>query len=979
MHASLRSIGPRTVSLALLASGALAAALCFSTAARAQDDELQPPIGTGTDAPIAPAPGALPLLPGQRPNRKGPGIHPMPHQPTFPHPGNPNLKGPPAQPAQVVPPPPVAKRASIAPEAATGTGTRVVTPQKQPPPDKIVKATKGKEGPPDFESGDKKEAGKNAKLWSLTYDKRELAEVIQYVADITQRNFILPERVSGKITILTNTPVPADEVWNVFLAALDANNWAVYPVGHYWKLSEKKQSSHANIPTLLAPGDEPMPNEQMVTKLFKLHYVEAEQMKNTISQFTTRDSDIVIFPPDTLIISDLGLNMLRLERLLATLDQPGGSEEVHIVQAKYGGAAELAQKLTEVFAAQQQKTPGGQRQLGVAEPQMPGMPPNPANTNNPAGTANNAQGPVQVSKVIAEERTNKLIIIASAKSFQRVLDLLQQLDVPGGESGVHVFYLENAKAEDLAATMQALAQGVSAKKKTGAGGAPGAPNPAGGQPGSADLFTGDVKITADKNTNALVITASNSDYRNVVKVIQQLDIRRRQVFVEAVIMEISLQDDLNVGASLHGGKLVSDNGNQLPLVFGSELGSLNSLGGVTSLASLNGFLAGLQGPPLTIPGLNLNIPSFGVLLNALQSSSDVNVVSTPTIIMTDNSEGEITVGQNVPFQAGYSPGGGLSSLASAAAGSTTSGATGSILGSSLGLGGLGSLYAPIQRQNVELNLKIKPQINDGDYVRLEVDEKTEEIASTDPTLGPTTSKRSAKTTVVAMDQETVIIGGLIQERTIKGVSKTPILGSIPVLGWLFRNETTKKTKTNLLLFLTPYIIRDQSDYRRIFERKMAERAEFVKRFTGLDTKYEAAIDYGRKPSPLARVSRTVDLELNKVENGGPGISGERVIQPASTNATLPGKDPASTTGAPLNGAAAAPASSVAAPSAGKTSPAASAPRTESGPDAASPAQSGAPAPAAIVPAVEPGSIPPDQGLENPVKPLEPPMPPEIQK
>ena len=323
MHASLRTIGLRTVSLALLASGALAAALCFSSAARAQDDEGQPPTA---DAPTAPGtPGAPPLLPGQRPNRKGLGAHPMPHQPSFPHPGNPNTKGPATPPAPVVPPPPVAKRASIAPDA-TANGARVIKAQKQPPADKVVKATKGKEGPPEFESGDKKEAGKNAKLWSLTYDKRELAEVIQYVADITQRNFILPERVSGKITILTNTPVPADEVWNVFLAALDANNWAVYPVGHYWKLSEKKQSSHANIPTLLTPGEEPTANEQMVTKLIKLHYVEAEQMKNTISQFTTRDSDIVIFPPDTLIISDLGLNMLRLERLLSTLDQPGGSE-----------------------------------------------------------------------------------------------------------------------------------------------------------------------------------------------------------------------------------------------------------------------------------------------------------------------------------------------------------------------------------------------------------------------------------------------------------------------------------------------------------------------------------------------------------------------------------------------------------------------------------------------------------------------------
>jgi len=160
-----------------------------------------------------------------------------------------------------------------------------------------------------------------------------------------------------------------------------------------------------------------------------------------------------------------------------------------------------------------------------------------------------------------------------------------------------------------------------------------------------------------------------------------------------------------------------------------------------------------------------------------------------------------------------------------------------------------------------------------------VDEQTEEIASTDPVLGPTTSKRTAKTTVVAKDQETVVIGGLIQERTIKGVKKVPVLGSLPLLGWLFRNETNHKTRTNLLLFLTPYIIRDQGDYRRIFERKMAERAEFVKRFYGEETPYTAAIDYDRKLGPVQRVRRGVQQEMNRYENGGPGGPDQRVIRP----------------------------------------------------------------------------------------------------
>jgi general secretion pathway protein D len=680
---------------------------------------------------------------------------------------------------------------------------------------------------------DHKEVGRNAKTVLMSFDKRDLADVIQFVSQFTQRNFILPERLSGKITILSNVPIPADEVWNVFLAALDANNWAVYPVGRYWKLVEKKQSSRAGISTYLESGQEVPATEQMVTKLFKLGFVEAEQMRSVLAQFTSRDSDLQIVPPDTLILSDLGLNMRRLEKLIEQLDQPGGSQEIHIVAVQHAGAQDLAQKLSEILQAQVGSKLG------------------------PPAAAVGGRG----AKLIADERTNKLVVIAGDKSFQSVLDLVRQLDIPTGDGGVHVYYLENAKAEDVASTLQSFAQGLSGKRRAPA--PPSAPAPSGTP--TADLFNGDVKVTADKNTNSLVVIASQADYRNVVKLIERLDIARRQVFVEAVIMEVNLEDDTDLGVSLHGGTQSNVSfGNTTgtgTAVLGTALGGLSSLGGVSSLASLNGFLAGIQGPPITVSGVS--IPAFGVLLQALQSSSNVNVISTPHLIMTDNTEGEITVGQNVPFQAAFAPPG--------VNGSSTSPIVSS----------LGSLYAPIQRQNVELKLHIKPQINQGDFVRLEVDEQTEEIASVDKTLGPTTSKRSAKTTVVARDQETVVIGGLIQERVTRSVSKVPVLGSLPLLGWLFRNESSKKQKTNLLLFLTPYIIRDQSDVRRIFERKMAEREEFVGRFYNGDAEQRRFIDYDHKPGPLARLRRGVAEELNKVENGGPGIQGERRIEAAA--------------------------------------------------------------------------------------------------
>jgi general secretion pathway protein D len=324
----------------------------------------------------------------------------------------------------------------------------------------------------------------------------------------------------------------------------------------------------------------------------------------------------------------------------------------------------------------------------------------------------------------------------------------------------------------------------------------------------------------------------------------------------------------------------------MPVFFGTKYSSGAGLPpslSIANLVNLGGFLAGLQGP--TVPNLTIGgvqIPAFGIVINAMQKSSDVNVLSTPHILTTDNEEAEITVGQNVPFQSGFSTGGTLGGLGGLGALAGSSG-LGSQLGSLGALGGLGGIggspIGSIQRQNVDLKLTVKPQINDSDYVRLVIHEQIEEIASQDPVLGPTTSKRSAKTTVVAKDQETVVIGGIMQDRLVESVSKTPILGDIPLLGNLFRQQTRKKVKTNLLLFLTPYIIRESSDFRRIFERKMRERQEFVEQFYGASTSYDVAIDFQRKPGPLARMGQIINKEMNRLENGGPGEPGQKLIQP----------------------------------------------------------------------------------------------------
>jgi len=718
--------------------------------------------------------------------------------------------------------------------------------------------------------------------YNVYFDKVEIEKLVQTVSDATCKTFILPENVRGKISIIGpeagKVAVSADEFYAAFLAALDANSLSLYPHGKFLKIVDKQRAKQFPIPTVLDPSEQYTTNEQMMTRMFKVKYVEIEQLRGVLQQLVTPSGDTIPFQPDTIIINDLASNMKRLERIVEQLDSKAASDEIRIIQIQYATAQEIADKVQKLFESKAQKP--GQRPGGNVAAMPPPPPGGTAPGQVPAaqpGHAGESAGPATLSQLIPDERTNKLIVIASPAAYERILALIAALDIPGPTGDkINVYALENANAEDLASTLQTLAQGTANRPKA-APGQPPPPKPAGGA--AAELFQGEVKISADKATNALVVIASASDYRSLVKIIEKLDVVRKQVFVEAVIMEVNLDRSREVGVNLHGGVPLRTDQGTLPLLFGTKYGTsgLPPSLSLANLASLSGFLTGLQGP--TVPGLEIGgvqIPGWGIILNALQSSSDVNVLSTPHILATDNEDAEITVGQNVPFQSGFAPQalGGLGGLTS-----QIPGVAGAGLGAGL-LGGLGSAFAPIQRQNVELKLSIKPQINESDMIRMTINEQTEEIASRDPVLGPTTAKRTAKTTIVARDQETIVIGGIMQERVIEGVKKVPILGDIPLFGNLFRQQTQQKIKTNLLLFLTPYIIRDSSDFRRIFERKMKERQQFVEQFYGAVSGYDVAIDFSRKPGPLARMTQSLNKEMQKYENGGPGQTGEKLIQPA---------------------------------------------------------------------------------------------------
>ncbi len=702
------------------------------------------------------------------------------------------------------------------------------------------------------------EESRRKSRYNIYFDKVEIEKLLQTVADVTCRTFILPDNIRGKISIIGpengKLEVSADQFYSVFLASLDANNLSVYAQGRYIKIIEKPRAKQSPIPTTVDSEAQYTTNEQMMTRIFKLKNVDVEPLRGVIQQLVSPSGDAIAYSNDTLIVNDIGANMHRIDKIIAQLDSALASDDFRVIQVKYASVADVSDRIQKLFESRINR---------------PGLRPAPVATSGVPGSGA-PSGPVTLTQLIPDERTNKLLVIASPAAIERIDALLAQLDVPiSGEGRINVVGLENANADEVAQTLQALAQGTSARRST-------APAAAGARATtSAELFSGEVKISADKPTNSLVIIANQSDFKNLSRVIERLDIRRRQVFIEAVIMEVNIQRETDLGVNFHGGILNPDSsGQSSPVFFGSRYNSTGlppSLNLVNSLSSLGGFLAGIQGPNinLNVAGTNITIPSFGVVLNALQTSSDVNVLSTPHILTTDNEEAEISVGQNVPFQSGYSSG--LSSLSSL---------TGAGTNSLSGLGSLGTLpYGQIQRQNVELKLTIKPQINSNDYVRLGITESIEEIASQDAVLGPTTSKRSAKTTVVARDQETVVIGGIMQDRLISTVSKIPLLGDIPIIGNLFRSQTRRKAKVNLLLFLTPYVIRDTSDFRRIFERKMKERQEFIEQFYGASSVYDTVIDYSRKPGPLARMVQVVRKEEDKLENGGPGTGDERLIIP----------------------------------------------------------------------------------------------------
>ncbi len=716
----------------------------------------------------------------------------------------------PVAPAAAQPAP--AAAAPVIPAIGQPVGPAQVVGQNPGIPGSIIDAAGGSNASMhEFESGmDYRPLPPGARI-TFNLQDADLPDLVRAIGNITGRRFIIPGKVrSIKTTIYSPTKITPGEAYQAFLSVLQVNGMTVIPAGRYLKIEETAGAATQVLPTYSAGSGDSPTDDRFITRIVRLRNMSADDASNLLGHFKSRDGDITPYATtNTLIISDTGANIRRMLQILGEVDVAAVGEQIWVEPIHYALASELQGRINEILG-------GGQAQAA-----------------RPAGGSSD----LRLTRILADDRSNSLVIVATQRMYLRVLELIRRLDVSiEGEGQVRVFRLQHADAEEMATTLNNI---------TGGGRA------AGGQ-GSSNrgqnaVFEGQVRITADKPTNGLVITSSPRDYLAVRRVIDELDRSRRQVFIEAVIVELQVNRTSRMGLNFHGA---------LPINDGTDGVGLGGFFPLTSIALndpniLSGLALGVRGAAVAgsqnlLPGIGVSIPEFGVTLNALATTGDANVLATPNVIATDNVAADINVGQNVPLQTNV--GAGLSGL----------GGQAGALGALGALGSFGGGFAA-PRQDVGTKIHLTPHVNDSGEVRLEIEEEISEVGASTGQLGAVTiNRRTAKTTTVVRDQNTVVIGGLIRNTETNSEERVPILGDIPILGALFRRTTTSVQRSNLLLFLTPYVIRDQSDLRRIFERKMRERQEFVDRyFVFSENNYEPPMDYTRTNGLVEEIRQSI--------------------------------------------------------------------------------------------------------------------------
>ena len=636
-------------------------------------------------------------------------------------------------------------------------------------------------------------------------DEVELRDLVAWAMGFSCKRFVYASSIaqrSAKLTMITPGKLDAKEAWGVFEVGLEVMGLTAVPKGSVLEIVE---SAHAKEAALAIRRTFPDGGGGVVRVLVRPQHVAVEDLRTVLEQVRSKHG--VVTPLSgmrALLVTDDARHAARMKTLIDEIDRPAEGAGVWAIPVVHRDATKLLDVLNPLIEA-----PAG------------------AKTGAPAAAA---------PRLVADSRVNAVFVVGSAAEHARVAALVRALDVDQGDDvQMSAVRLRNARAVEVVASLQPLISGGGASA-TGGGGL-----------GAAATVSGPVKLSSDAGTNAVLVLASPRDTLAVRAMLAELDAPRRQVYVEAMVLEVTSNNSRDLGASWHLGDDTDDGG----VTFGSLGGDgVSSVFPQESLANAGaGFIGGLLGAPLTSTLLGETIPSLGVLIKAVATSGEVEVLASPHFTMIDNKTAKISVGSNIPY---------LSQTASSSQ--------------------LVPTGQQISRQPVALTLEITPHVapaNDGDApgderIQLDIKLQHDQLGISDfEGLGPTWKERLLETSVVLRDQDTFVLGGLIDERVERNVSKIPLLGDIPVLGALFRSTHTSREKANLLIVITPHLIDDSAAGRAVLERRMREREEFLRARSALSTRVAApAVDYRRKRGLIAEIDasvRAVETERRAIE------------------------------------------------------------------------------------------------------------------
>ena len=538
-------------------------------------------------------------------------------------------------------------------------------------------------------------------------------------------------------------------------------------------------------------------DDRLVTQIIALERANPDEVKRVLDPIVSKTSSVLSYvPAGILIITDYLSNVRRLQEIVKALDVEGAGEQITYLPLQNASSSEVVKSLTNVF--QQRR----------------------ANTTQ--------------IRLVADTRTNSVIILASVSDTENVRKLITMMDkiVPRGDSNIQVFRLQNAVAEDLAKVLNNIIKetgaadtGTTTGKTTGAAAA------AKAAPTLVPTAVyKNVQIVPDKSTNTLIIMAEREDYKVLEGIIKQLDVPRAMVYIEALIMEVNANKDFKLGVDWSAikdtGHVSGSSGSGSAAMVSSSTGNLlsslvsTSSSGTSSLTLPSGFSMGIIGAGISIGGVLF--PTIGAMVQAYKSDNEVSILSTPQVLTLDNEEAEINVGSNVPYLTKQE---------------TTASTTESAVN-----------YNSYEYKDVGVILSITPHINEENFIRLKISQQVTKVTSGADKALPTTLKRTAKTTVVVKDKQTLVIGGLVGDSTDETTTKVPLLGDIPLLGWLFKTKSTAREKTNLFVFLTPHIVRTQQEAASLYQSKRESMGGIEEGIIKLnERKQETRQSAGQKP------------------------------------------------------------------------------------------------------------------------------------